>query len=140
MLSQLTQLKDTGIHIEKLPDDATDVRIRFGRFVTYRRKNSSFVIKYNDEYTPIGFIAPDNISFDPASYLESGHFQMDEYWRDYTIKEGGNLGCYTSQESFYTLLNSCGIEIDNKLHLALIKQKIKVWKTLNNPFKLWHHK
>lgn len=145
MLSQLTQLKETGIWIIELPkssirhyiNEAND-RINY-TFINSKGKrclDGDYIEKA--DWQILGTITPDNISFDPEPYLERVTCRYDvpqrvagfmdvECFRNYSTEQqyGKAFGCFkenSANESLYTLLNSCGIEVDNKLHLALIKK------------------
>lgn len=150
MLSQLTQLKDTGIYVIEVPEYCKNFQLNEDEFgnndilfsdVTDNSKHGSgwsYELPEHHKWQILGTITSDNISFDPAPYIDKCNVYFPDTWevyRDYTRpflepnKVTGEFRqekyCDTPDESFYTLLNSCGIEIDNKLHLALIKNPIR---------------
>lgn len=121
MKNQLTPLKETGIYILELPIGATDIFI--GKFdecpiVGFKTptmpEDLACLFKKIDsiDYTILGTITSDSISFDPSPYLDKAKYEHPtDKWRDYEIgaaPAGFNYRCQTASASFRSLLTSCG--------------------------------
>jgi|GEM_PF-5847044 len=64
-MTQLTQ----SLWAIPISDDATNVRLRFDRFVTYRRPHSSCIVQPNEgTYEWVGLCSTEEITFDCEPY------------------------------------------------------------------------
>lgn len=112
----MTQLNEKLIAVE-VPEDAKEVRFRFGRYLTYRRLYSSHVEQFNEyPFKLLGFVTKDNISFDPEPYVNKQGDKYEDARLPFTF-------CLdTAKESFYSMIEMAELPLDNNKYLILVKQ------------------